>query len=86
MALAIAASGDWEVPQLDVQTICFNADVQEEVHVKTTPGYESLDAPAGRPKVMKLKKSLYAFRQNPSQLVQHHRRFTVGLGVHSEWV
>ena len=59
MALAIAASEDWKVFQLDVQTAFLNAEVQKEVYVKTTPGYELLEATIGRPNVMKLKKSLY---------------------------
>ena len=49
MALAIAASEDWEIFQRDVQTALLNAEVQEEVYVKTSPGYESLDARTGRP-------------------------------------
>ena len=65
MALAIAASEDWEVLQLDVQTAFLNAEVQEEVYVRTPPGYESLDATTRRPKVMKLKKSLYGLRRSP---------------------
>ena len=64
MALAIAASEDWEVLQLDVQTAFLNAEVQEEVYVRAPPGYEPLDATTGRPKVMKLKKGLYGLRQS----------------------
>ena len=65
MALAINANEDWDVFQLDVQTAFLNAEVQEEVHVRTPPGYESLEATAGRPNVMKLKKSLYGLCQSP---------------------
>ena len=64
-ALAIAASEDWEVFQRDVQTAFLNAEVQEEVNVRTPPGYESPDATTGRPNVMKLKKSLYGLRRSP---------------------
>ena len=39
MAPAIAASDDWAVLQLDVQTAFLNAEVQEEVYVTTPPGY-----------------------------------------------
>ena len=65
MALAIAASEDWKVFQRDIQTAFLNAEVQEEVYVKTPPGYESLDATTGLSNVMKLKKSLYGLRQSP---------------------
>ena len=53
-----------KVLQLGVQTAFLHAGVQEKVCVKTFSGYESLDATAGRPKVMKLKKSLYGLRQS----------------------
>ena len=65
MALAVAASDDKEVFQLDVQTAFPDADVQEEVHVNTPPGYESLDDTTGCPNVMKLKHSLYGLRHSP---------------------
>ena len=64
MTLTITASEDREVPQLDVQTAFLNVKVQEEVYVRIPPGYESLDATTGRPKVMKPKKSLYGLRQS----------------------
>ena len=65
MALAIAAHENWEVLQLDVQAAFLNASVQEEVYVKTPPGYGSVDAATGLPQVMRLKKSLYGLRQSP---------------------
>ena len=43
---------------LDMQTAYLNADVEEEVYVKMTPGYETYDK-SGVPFVVKLKKSLY---------------------------
>ena len=64
MALAIAAHENWEVLQLDVQTAFLNANVQEEVYVKTPPGHGSVNAATGLPQVMKLKKSLYALRHS----------------------
>ena len=54
MPLAIAASQDWNVLQLGVQSAFLNAEVQEEVYVKTSLDYGSLDATPGRPKTMKL--------------------------------
>ena len=65
MAPAIAASEDWEVLQLDVQPAFLNAEVHEEVHITTSPGYESLDATTGLPKAMTLKKILYGLCQSP---------------------
>lgn len=64
MALAIAEHEDSEVLRLDVQTPFLNASVQEEVYVKTPPGYESVDAATGLPRTMNIKKSLYGLRQS----------------------
>ena len=62
--LAIATELDYEGLMLDVQTAFLNADVEEEVYVRMTPGYETYDK-SGVPFVMKLKKSLYSLRQSP---------------------
>ena len=64
MMLAIAAELDYEVLMLDVQTAFLNADVEEKVYIKMTPGYKTYDK-SGVPFVMKLKKSLYGLRQSP---------------------
>ena len=66
--LAIAAELDYVVLTLDVQTAFLNPDVEEEVYVKMVPGYETYDK-SGVPFVMKLKKSLYGFRQSPKNWV-----------------
>ena len=43
MMLAIADKLDYEVLMLDVQTAFLNADIEEEVYVKITPGYGTSD-------------------------------------------
>ena len=72
MAVAIAVHENWEVLQLDVQTACHNASVQEEVYVKTPPGYGRRYnwTPSSN-------ETLKQFLRTPSeslQLVQHHKR------------
>ena len=67
VVLAIAAELDYEVYVLDVQTSFLNADVEEEVFVKTVPGYERSNE-SGVPLVMKLKKSL----KNWFSTMDHH--------------
>ena len=41
--LVIAASHDWNVIQLDVQTAFLQSETKEEVHVKHPAGFEKLD-------------------------------------------
>ena len=74
MMPAIAAELDDEVFMLDVQTAFLNADVEEDVFVKMTPGYDIADK-SGVPLVMKLKKSLHGLRQSPNNwlgTMDHH--------------
>ena len=62
--LAIAASHDWNVIQLDVQTAYLQSDMKKEVYVKKTVGFEKLDL-NGQPYVCKLKQSLYGLKLSP---------------------
>ena len=64
MMLAVAAELDYEVLMLDVQTAFLNVDIEEDVYFEMAPGYETYDK-SEVPFVMKLKKSLYGFRQSP---------------------
>ena len=64
MALAIATDENWEVLQVHVQTAFLNANIQEDVYVKTPPGCGSVDAATGLPQVKKLKMSPYGQRQS----------------------
>ena len=62
--LAIAASYDWNVIQLDVQTAFRQSEMKEEVYVKQPVGFEKLDL-NGRQIICKVKKSLYGLMQSP---------------------
>ena len=62
--LAIAASHDWNVIQLDVQTAFLQSEMKEEIYVKQPVRFEKLDQ-NGQPYVCKLKKSLYVLKQSP---------------------
>ena len=64
IVLAIAASHDWNVIQLDVQTEFLQSEMNDEVYVKQPVGFEKLDLD-GQPYVCKLKKSLYGLKQSP---------------------
>ena len=41
--LAIAASHDWNVIQLDLQTALLQSEMKEELYLKQTVGFEKLD-------------------------------------------
>ena len=62
--LVVAVVLDYEVHMLDMQTSFLNADVEKDVFVKMTPGYEANDK-AGVHFIMKPKESLYGLRQSP---------------------
>ena len=64
IVFAIAASHDWNVIQLDVQTAFLQSEMKEEVYVKQPVGFEKLDL-NGQPYVCKLKKRLYEIQQSP---------------------
>lgn len=56
--LAIAASKDWEIQQIDAITAFLNAPLEEEIYVRAPDGYEEPDG-----KVWKLEKALYGLKQ-----------------------
>ena len=62
--LAIAASHDWNVIQLDVETAFLQGEMKEDVYAKQPNRFEKLDL-NGQPYVCKLKKSLYGLEQSP---------------------
>ena len=63
--LAIVLEYNPECWQLDDNTAFLNADITEDMHVKTAPGYKEFDENK-LPMVMRLLKSLYGLRQSPT--------------------
>lgn len=64
MVVAIAAEMDWEVVQLDAKMALPYADIEEDVSMETTPGFEKMGKD-GVQLLMKLWKSLYGLAQSP---------------------
>ena len=64
MVLGIAAELNLKVRQLDVKTAFLHADIEEEVYVKTAPGFETTNKD-GIQHVMKLENSLCGLAQSP---------------------
>ena len=64
IVLAIVASHDWNVFQLNVQTVFLQSEMKDEIYVKQPADFENLDL-NGLPCVCKLKKSLYGLKQSP---------------------
>ena len=65
--MSIVASLDREVEQLDVKTAFFHRDLEEEIYMEQTEGFE---ASGKKHMVCKLNKSLYGLKQAPKTMVQ----------------
>ena len=60
--LALAATEDWHVDNMDVDTAFLNASVKETIYVRQPEGFEEV-GPKGEELVLRLHKSLYGLRQ-----------------------
>jgi len=79
MLLTLGAIHDWEIDQMDVITAFLNPEVDGDVYMAMLDGVE---APAGRPWVCKLPKSLYGLKHAPRLwYYEHIDNFLRSLGL-----
>ncbi|KAL3681776.1 hypothetical protein R1sor_024732 [Riccia sorocarpa] len=60
LLMAIAAKEDWEIEQLDVDTVFLNGDLSEEIYMRQPPGFE---VKGEETKVCRLQKAIYGLKQ-----------------------
>ena len=60
--LAVAASRQFKVHQMDVTTAFLHGDIDAEIYMKQPPGFEDAKDPTA---VWKLHKSIYGLKQSP---------------------
>ena len=65
--IAVAASKNWMLHQMDVKNVFLHGDLQEEVYMEQPQGYEDMRHPHY---VCKLKKALYGLKQAPREYKQ----------------
>lgn len=62
--LSLAASEDWELHNMDVNSAFLNSYIAEEIYVRQPKGFVRL-GPDGEPLVCRMRKSLYGLKQSP---------------------
>jgi hypothetical protein len=75
--ISLAASMGWNLHQMDVKTTFLNGEIEEEVYIEQTQGFEvhSIDT-----HVYRLKKSLYGLKQAPSAWYARMDNYLTRLG------
>ena len=69
---------DWKLQQLNVKNTLLNGELEEEVHMEMSSGFDEIKMNG---KVCKLKKSFYELKQSPRAWfgrftkVIHHQRY-----------
>ena len=58
MTIALAASGNWELHQMDVKSAYLNSPIDTAIYMRLPPGYGS------KGKVARVKKGIYGLRQS----------------------
>lgn len=75
--LAMVAMHDMELEQLDVKTVFLHGDLEEEIYMQQSEGFEKEGM---KNHVCRLKKSLYGLKQSPQQWYKRFDSFMVTRG------
>nr|KYP43021.1 Retrovirus-related Pol polyprotein from transposon TNT 1-94 [Cajanus cajan] len=66
--LSLSTINNWHLAQLDINNAFLNAQLTEDIYMKTPQGYSILEANSSKkPIVCKLHKSIYGLRQASRQ-------------------
>ena len=60
--LTLSAQTGWKIHQMDVKTAFLNGQIEEEVYIEQSKGFETLDRELH---VCRLKRALYGLKQAP---------------------
>jgi transposase InsO family protein len=80
LLIALAASHNWPLHQMDVETAFLNAPVTEEIYVRQSQGHIT---PGMEDKVYRLNNSLYGLKQACHNWYETLHKFFIGIGLTS---
>ena len=77
--IALAATCEWDIRQLDVKNAFLHGELKEEVDMQLPPGYQLTNEPN---QVCKLKKALYGLKQSPRAWFSRFTKAMIDLNYH----
>eukprot|EP00253_Pinus_taeda_P013847 PITA_13847 len=75
--LALSAQMGWKIHQMDVKTTFLNGNIEEEVYIEQSKGFETFDHESH---VCRIKRDLYELKQAPRAWYTRINNYFTGLG------